>query len=76
MATEDNKTNEKVTLPLNNPATATSMVITWELIQAVNNWYWAIDNIKVDRVGPLIEEDFNDLALQDSIEEASAGTNV
>ena len=76
VATEDNKTNEKVTLPLNNPATATSMVISWGLTQAVNNWYWAIDNIKVDRVGPLFEEDFNDLALQDSIEEASAGTNV
>jgi len=76
VATEDNKTNEHVSVPLNNPATATSMVISFGMTNAINNWFWAIDNIKVDRVGPLFAEDFNGLPLLDSIEEANAGTEV
>ncbi len=76
VATEDNKTNERITIPLNNPPGATSMIITWGLTNAVNNWWWAIDNIKVDRVGPLFEENFDSLPLQDSIDEPNFGTEV
>ena len=38
--------DDTVTLPLNNPAGATSAVIAWDH-QGHNNWWWAIDNIKV-----------------------------
>jgi hypothetical protein len=76
IATADTKTNEPVAVDLGNPATATSMVITFGMTNAVNNWFWAIDNIKVERVGPLFEENFNSLPLMDSIEEPNAGTNV
>jgi hypothetical protein len=76
VATDDNKTNERVTYPLNNPAGATSMVVTWGMTNAVNNWFWAIDNIKIDRVGPLFAEDFNGLTLQDAIDEPVGGTSV
>lgn len=76
VATEDTKTNERVTVPLNNPAGATSMVVSWGMTNAVNNWFWAVDNISVDRVGPLFAEDFNSLPLQDSIQEANAGVGV
>jgi hypothetical protein len=76
VATSDDKTNERVTVNLNNPAGATSMVITWGMTNAVNNWFWAIDNIKVDRIGPLFEENFDALPLLDSIEEPNFGTSV
>jgi hypothetical protein len=38
--------NETVTLPLGNPDGANTAVITWDH-QGKNNWWWAIDNIKV-----------------------------
>ena len=38
--------NETVTLPLGNPEGAKEAVITWDH-QGYNNWWWAIDNIKV-----------------------------
>ena len=38
--------NETVTLPLGNPEGAKTAVITWDH-QGHNNWWWAIDNIKV-----------------------------
>lgn len=40
-------TNETVTLPLNNPAGASQLKITFGLFNATNDWWWAIDNIKV-----------------------------
>lgn len=40
-------TNEKVVLPMNNPAGASEMVITFGLFNAENDWWWAIDNILV-----------------------------
>ena len=35
-----------MTLPLGNPEGANTAVITWDH-QGHNNWWWAIDNIKV-----------------------------
>jgi len=40
-------TNEDVTVNLSNPAGAKTMVITFGLTDAGNNWWWAIDNIEV-----------------------------
>jgi len=40
-------TNETVTVELNNPAGATEMVITFGMLDAGNDWWWAIDNVEV-----------------------------
>ncbi len=40
-------TNETVNIPLNNPADAQNIVITFGLIDAGNDWWWAIDNLKI-----------------------------
>ncbi len=34
-------------LALNNPANAASMILTWDMPVAGNDWWWAIDNIEV-----------------------------
>ena len=39
--------NETVTLPLQNPAGATSVALDFRLFDADNNWYWAFDNVQV-----------------------------
>jgi hypothetical protein len=39
--------NETVEFPLNNPAGAASMVITFAMPSAQNDWWWAIDNVQV-----------------------------
>ncbi len=42
--------NEPVLLDVANPRGATSMVLTFALLNARNNWWWAIDNLKVSGV--------------------------
>lgn len=44
---DDNSTNETITVDLNNPPGATSVVLTFGLYDAGNDWWWAIDNLKV-----------------------------
>lgn len=39
-------TNEALSFPLNNPAGGT-MLARWSLLQASNDWWWAIDNVVV-----------------------------
>lgn len=39
--------NESVTLQLNNPASATNMMLTITLANSGNDWWWAVDNIAV-----------------------------
>ncbi|MEO8425816.1 MAG: CHRD domain-containing protein [Verrucomicrobiota bacterium] len=43
----DDNVNETVTVPLQNPAGATSMKITFGYFDTLNNWWWAIDNLEV-----------------------------
>jgi hypothetical protein len=40
-------TNETVFIEVDNPASASSMVLTFGLFDAGNDWWWAIDNILV-----------------------------
>jgi hypothetical protein len=47
----DDATDDVVSLPLSNPASATSMVIEFGLIDSKNDWWWAVDNIEVTAVG-------------------------
>ncbi|MHC4227318.1 MAG: hypothetical protein ACYSW0_07785, partial [Planctomycetota bacterium] len=50
---KDDATNEAVTVDLNNPAGAAEMVITFGMLDAGNDWWWAIDNVEVTGfVGP------------------------
>jgi hypothetical protein len=44
---DDNSTNQTITLDIPNPAGASSMVLTFGLFDAGNDWWWAIDNIVV-----------------------------
>ncbi len=39
--------NETLEIPIDNPADATEMVISFGLLNARNDWWWAIDNIKI-----------------------------
>lgn len=38
-------TNESVLLALNNPAGANSVKIRWGMVNATDDWWWAIDNV-------------------------------
>ncbi|MBW7992102.1 MAG: S8 family peptidase [Planctomycetes bacterium] len=40
-------TNETVTIDLQNPAGAESVVLTFGLFDAGNDWWWAIDNVEI-----------------------------
>ncbi len=44
---DDNSTNETITVDLKNPSWATSVVLTFGLFDAGNDWWWAVDNLKV-----------------------------
>lgn len=45
-------TNESVLLALNNPAGATSVKIRWGMVNATDDWWWAIDNVVVRSTVP------------------------
>ena len=75
--TTDDKTNETLDLALNNPAGASSMVITFGMTEAGNNWFWAIDNIVVvGEVPALFTEGFEGLDLGPNVDETVVGANV
>src|SRR5262249_24478420 len=38
-------TDEPVSLLLHNPSGATTMVVSFALLRAANDWWWAVDNI-------------------------------
>lgn len=50
---EVSNTNEPVIVPLNNPANAKKLKITFGSSLAANDWWWAVDNIAVG-VPPLV----------------------
>ena len=39
--------NETLEIPIDNPANAAEMIISFGVIDAQNDWWWAIDNIKL-----------------------------
>jgi hypothetical protein len=47
--------NETIVVPLHPPAGARSMVLTFGLFDADNDWWWAIDNVVVDARPPAQE---------------------
>ncbi|NJK32427.1 MAG: hypothetical protein HC927_08455 [Deltaproteobacteria bacterium] len=42
-----NSTNELLTLPLNNPIGANQVRVQFAIFDAVNNWWWAVDDISI-----------------------------
>ena len=44
---DDNSTNDEIVLPLNNPAGAGNLKLKFGMIDAGNDWWWAVDNIAV-----------------------------
>ncbi len=42
-----NATNETVVLPIDAPAGAKTMLLTFGLLNAGNDWWWSIDNVEV-----------------------------
>ena len=55
--------NDTVTVRMDNPEGASSVVIAWDH-QGHNNWWWAIDNIEVTgELQPLFAENFDSLEL-------------
>lgn len=45
--------NEAVIMPLNNPAGAKSLKLRFGMIEAANDWWWAVDNVAVG-IPPLV----------------------
>lgn len=73
--------NELLDVNLNNPAGARSMVLTFHLEDAGNNWYWAVDNVRVigEPSAPRTQaffEGFDDLPLGPSVDEPLAASDV
>jgi hypothetical protein len=50
---DDNSTNDEIILPLNNPADAGNLKLTFGMFDAGNDWWWAVDNIAIG-VPPLV----------------------
>ena len=73
---KDHSTNDTVTAWVNNPAGASSVVLTFAYVDAKNNWWWAIDNIEVSGFLNLFSEGFDGLALGANVDEGVAGANV
>jgi len=48
-------TNETVVVDLQNPAGAKSVVLTFGLFDAGNDWWWAIDNVEVSGLAPTVD---------------------
>jgi len=70
--------NETVTVSIDNPAGAQSMVLSFGMFNAGNDWWWAIDNLEVTgtsagSVVQLLTEDFEGVPLGPSPEEAPPG---
>ena len=65
-------TNETVIVDLGNPDGAASVVLTFGLFDAGNDWWWAIDNIEVIALPPAPPETDPSLAIYYSFDEVGA----
>ena len=44
---DDNSTNEHIIIPLGNPEGASNVKVTFEMFDAGNDWWWAVDNVAI-----------------------------
>ncbi len=56
----DHMPNEEVSVQINNPAGASNVVLSFNLLLSYNDWWWAIDNITLSgKSGGGVKGDFN-----------------
>ncbi|MBN2313906.1 MAG: hypothetical protein JXM79_08240 [Sedimentisphaerales bacterium] len=65
-------TNETIIVDLGNPEGAASVVLTFGLFDAGNDWWWAIDNVQVIKPAPIPEEPDPSLSIHYSFDEVGA----
>ncbi|MCA9149347.1 MAG: VPLPA-CTERM sorting domain-containing protein [Planctomycetales bacterium] len=58
--------NETLAIALNNPAGATSAMLRFDLLNAGNDWWWAIDNLLVSGGAGGLRGDFNNDGILDA----------
>ena len=56
--------NERLELSIPNPKGSKEMTIVWEMTDATNDWWWAIDNIVVSTSDPLAVDPYGKAATQ------------
>lgn len=67
----DTSTNENITVSIPNPAGSSKMTIQWGYMNASNNWFWAIDTIKMTSGGQTVfSEDFDELDFGPFLDES------
>jgi methionine-rich copper-binding protein CopC len=66
--------NETLEYALNNPSGASQMKITWTYYQASNDWWWAIDNVRVR--AKTFEAAFQGISGTDTWNFFTAGTDT
>jgi hypothetical protein len=75
---KDDATSELVTVEIARPAGAKKMAITFGIVEAGNDWWWAVDNIEVRgflrQRAVILSEDFEGVPLGPNVEEGGAGT--
>ncbi|MFH1718260.1 MAG: LamG domain-containing protein [Planctomycetota bacterium] len=77
---KDDAVSEAVTVNIDRPAAARKMVVTFGMLDAGNDWWWAIDNVQVSGIPKerviALYEDFEGLELGVSLEEAPGTEEV
>lgn len=63
-------TNQTVSIPLDNPASANEMTISWTKAGR-NNWWWAIDNIRVTGESDVTSFSITDVSYLDGADTLS-----
>jgi hypothetical protein len=73
---KDDSPNEQLTFPVTIPGGATNMKLSFAYINAQNDWWWAIDNLKLQEgaATPFWTEDFESLTLGPSVNERLSET--
>ncbi len=74
-------TNETLSLDLQAPANAHSMVLNFKLFDAGNNWWWAVDNLEIRALPTiprrlLLSENFESVPLGPNVDETVAADHV
>jgi hypothetical protein len=66
-----NATDERAEVPITVPAGAQNMKLTFGMLNAGNDWWWAIDNLAVRQgeAAPFWTEDFESVTLGPSVNE-------
>jgi hypothetical protein len=73
---KDDSPNETLTFPVAIPAGAQNMKLSFAYINAQNDWWWAIDNLKLQEgaAAPFWSEDFESVTLGPSVNERLSNT--